>query len=60
VADSASGKDLDANGGRSSQFFRWRAVAINAWIAAVILAFLTLRVFESNTVRRILHSLAAR
>ena len=43
-----------------SKLDRGWALAMNLWITAVILLFFALRVFDSNTARRILHSLAAR
>jgi hypothetical protein len=59
VEDNAPAKNPDSSE-RGSRLRRWQTVAMNAWIAAVILVFFALRVLDSNTVRRILHSLAAR
>ena len=52
--------NLDAGTERGAKLDRWRPLAMNLWIAAVILLFLVLRVLDSNTARRIFHSLAAR
>jgi hypothetical protein len=60
VEHSAPAITPDASGDRRSSFNRWWPVAMNLWIAAVILLFCVLRVFDSNTARRIFHSLAAR
>jgi hypothetical protein len=51
-----------SNAGRepTSEFDRWRALAMNVWIVGVILLFFVLRVFDSNTARRVFHSLAVR
>ncbi len=57
---SVPAKNPDTSGVVSSKFDRGWALATNLWIAVVILLFFVLRVFDSNTARRILHSLAAR
>ena len=51
---------VDAGRDPTSEFDRWRALAMNAWIVTVILLFFVFRVFDSNTARRIFHSLAVR
>jgi hypothetical protein len=60
VGNSASTNIPDAGREPRSPFDRWRALAMNVWIVAVILLFFVLRVFDSNTARRIFHSLAVR
>jgi hypothetical protein len=60
VGNSAPTNIPDAGREPRSPFDRWRALAINAWIVAAILLFFVLRVFDSNTARRIFHSLAVR
>jgi hypothetical protein len=60
VGNSAPTNIPDAGREHRSPFDRWQALAMNAWIAAVILLFFVLRVFDSNTARRIFHSLAVR
>jgi hypothetical protein len=60
VGHGAPQNNLDTSPERSSRFDRWRPLAMNLWIAAVILLFFVLRVLDSNTARRIFHFLAAR
>jgi len=60
VEHNAPAKNPDTGSAVSSKFDRAWALAMNLWIAAVILLFFVLRVFDSNTARRIFHSLAAR
>ena len=56
----APAKNPDTNRMAGSKFDRGWGLAMNLWIAAVILLFFALRVLDSNTARRLLHSLAAR
>jgi hypothetical protein len=60
VRDTAPEKNPDASGERKSKLARWWPAVMNLWIAAVILLFFALRVFDSHTAQRIRHSLAAR
>jgi hypothetical protein len=60
VSHVAPQNNLDAGTERGAKLDRWRPLAMNLWIATVILLFLVLRVLDSNTARRIFHSLAAR
>lgn len=57
---SAPAENPDTSRMAGSKFDGGWALAMNLWIAAVILLFFALRVLDSNTARRILHFLAAR
>jgi hypothetical protein len=60
MSDTVSQKNPEASDERKCKLARWWSAVRNLWIAAVILLFLALRVFDSSTAQRIWHSLAAR
>jgi hypothetical protein len=57
---SAPVKNPKASDERKFKLARWWPAVMNFWIAAVLLLFFVLRVFDSRTAQRIWHSLAAR